>query len=77
MTKRTNKVERWAVTVRLADGSTRYYAEQSARQGQHEWTPHENQAHRFNTHEEATSFVALCERNSVAREYAVVVAGGS
>jgi len=60
--------------VRLADGSTQYYAEQSARQGQHEWTPRENQAHRFNTHRDAASFVALCERNSIAQEYVVVVA---
>lgn len=70
MTKKTGKASRWAVTVRLADGSTRYYAVQSARQGQQEWTPRENQAHGFATEDEAAAFAASCDRNGEAKEYA-------
>ena len=72
MARNSNRASTWAVTARLADGSTRYYAEQSARQGQQEWTPRVNQAHPFETKEAATSFVAGCEPNSNAKEYAVV-----
>ena len=71
--QKRGKSTRWAVTVRLADGSTRYYAARSERQGQQEWTPRENQAHAFAMKEDAAGFAASCETNADAKEYVVVL----
>lgn len=71
--KKSSEAPWWAVTVRLANGSTRYYAAQSARQGQQEWSTRKNQAHGFATKEEATAFATSCDRNGDAKEYAVVL----
>lgn len=43
----------WGVVVRLADGSLRYYAPHSRRQGQADWSPRESQARRFPSRDEA------------------------
>ena len=68
----SGKASRWVVTVRPADGTVRYYAAHSGRQGQQEWSPRENQAHVFSTQDEAATFAASCERNAEAKKYAVL-----
>jgi hypothetical protein len=61
----------WRVTVRRADGSGLYYADETSRQGQQQWTPRVNQAHMFESESEAAAFAASCSTNSDAKEYLV------
>ena len=61
----------WRVTVRFADGSSLYYADETSRQGQQQWTPRVNQARKFRSESEAVAFAASCSTNSDAREYLV------
>lgn len=66
------RADEWGVVVRLADGSTLFYCEDSQRQAQHEWTPRERDAQRFPTEATAAAFAATCQTNGAAREYRAV-----
>jgi hypothetical protein len=67
--RRRRQNQTWAVAVRLRDGSMRYYAPISDRQGQHDWSPRATQAHRFADQAAAEAFAASCYVGSDAREY--------
>lgn len=70
--RRKNAAECWGVVVRLADGATHYYAPDSGRLGQSEWTPRANQAHDFGGLAAAEAFAAKCAVVGDVREYAAV-----
>lgn len=65
----------WGVVVRLADGSHRFYAPQSGRQGQEDWSPRESQARRYPSREDAEREAASFTANSQAREYMAIKLG--
>ena len=62
----------WCVTVRLGNGSVRYYAAQTAREGQDAWSPRATQAHPFADEASARQFAESCQVGGDVREYAVV-----
>ena len=62
----------WGVTARLSNGSVRYYAANTARAGQQEWSPRVTQAHPFSDEAAARRFAESCEVGGEVREYTVV-----
>lgn len=67
---------RWAIKVRLADGSELSYAPDAGRSGQAAWSPRVNQARPFDSDAEASRVAAGFLNNSAAREYKVVPLSG-
>ncbi|MFC7725443.1 hypothetical protein ACFQW6_10010 [Nocardioides sp. GCM10028917] len=69
--KRADRVNEWAVSVRLNDGQVLFWCgDEGERRGQ-EWG-RENQAFRFATETEAEQYAAACALNSAAWEYRAV-----
>jgi hypothetical protein len=69
--RRPDRVNEWAVSVRLNDGSALFWCgEEAGRQGQ-DWG-RESQAFRFATRDEAEQYAAECATNSAAWEYRAV-----
>lgn len=66
-------VQRWAVAVRLADGSLRYLCAPGTRRGgQDEWSPRPNQALVFASQADAQEAARRFELNAAAKEYLTV-----
>ena len=67
-TRRADRANDWAVTVRLNDGRVLFWCgEEAERRGQ-DWG-RESQAHRFATREDAERYAAICATSSKAWEY--------
>src|SRR5215469_13528203 len=65
---RADRIDEWAVSVRLNDGRVLFWCgEESERRGQ-DWG-RESQAFRFTSRDEAERFAAGCATNSNAWEY--------
>jgi hypothetical protein len=70
-TRRADRANEWAVTVRLNDGRALFWCgEEAGRRGQ-DWG-RELQAHRFANLEEAERYATMCATNSKAWEYSAV-----
>jgi hypothetical protein len=62
--------QRWAVTVRLADGSLRYLCPSGTRRGgQDDWSPRVNQTLRFPSKADAEEVAKGFALNGAAKEY--------
>lgn len=69
--KRADRVDEWAVSVRLNDGQVLFWCgDEGERRGQ-EWG-RANRAFRFATETEAKDYAAACALNSKAWEYRAV-----
>lgn len=69
--KRADRINEWAVSVRLNDGQVLFWCgDEGGRRGQ-EWG-RENQAFRFATKTEAEQYAADCALNSKAWDYRAV-----
>jgi hypothetical protein len=62
----------WAIGVRLANGSIRYFCQPTGRQGQEQWSPRENQSERYSSEGEARAQIRSFETSAAAVEYVVV-----
>ncbi len=71
LTRRAERANEWAVSVRLNDGKVLFWCgEEAARRGQ-DWAG-QSRAFRFATQTEAQQFAAACATNSTAWEYRAV-----
>jgi hypothetical protein len=70
-TRRADRVNEWAVSVRLNDGQVLFWCGQEGERRGQEWG-RENQAFRFGTQAEAEQYAADCALNSKAWEYKAV-----
>ncbi|WP_432881128.1 hypothetical protein ACQPYH_36720 [Kribbella sp. CA-245084] len=69
--RRADRANAWAVTVRLNDGTVLFWCgEEAERRGQG-WG-RQSQAHRYATLDDAERYAATCATNSKAREYSAV-----
>jgi hypothetical protein len=69
--RRPQRVNEWAVSVRLNDGSVLFWCGEEAGRRAQDWG-RESQALRFATREEAEQYAAECATNSTAWEYRAV-----
>lgn len=69
-TRRAERDDAWGVTVRLNDGRILYFTGQDSRRGGQDWAS-ASMAHRFDSREEAQSYAALGQTNSVAWAYQI------
>jgi hypothetical protein len=70
-TRRSDRADEWAVTVRLNDGRVLFWCGEEAGRGGQGWG-RESQAHRFASLEAAERYAAICATNSKAWEYSAV-----
>jgi hypothetical protein len=69
--RRADRANEWAVTVRLNDGRVLFWCGEEAGRRGPDWGS-ESQAHRFATLEDAERYAAMCATNSRAWGYSVV-----
>lgn len=71
LSRRADRANEWAVSVRLNDGQVLFWCGRAAQRRGQQWG-RENQAFRFITQAEAEEYAAACATNSTAWEYRAV-----